>query len=159
MSTSLHDSLMAELQRGGASQETDTATQAEVNTPLDLEYVEKLAADVEALVGNEEEVETAGEPAEESPVDVHAILQNRLSQVKTASAQKPEDAAQARTDLLRKLAQVVPGVKVEPTEEAGDTSEQARAVLSDWLEEASAAEKVASGISNRTVADLVGGIR
>ena len=153
MSTSLHDSLLAELQRGGVSQETDTATQDE-NTPLDLDYVEKLAADVEGLLGEQEGSE-AGEPARESPVDVRAILQNRLEQVKTASTRKPADVEQSRQDLLYKLAQVVPGVSVTPEEE--DTSEQAKAVLADWLTQSGKVEKTASGNLRRSVSALVGG--
>lgn len=155
MNTSLHDSLLAELQRGGVSQETDTATQDE-NTPLDLDYVEKLASDVEGLL-SEQEGSEPGEPAKESPVDVRAILQNRLEQVKTASTHAPADVEQSRQDLLYKLAQVVPGVSVTPEEE--DTSEQAKAVLADWLTQSGEVEKTASGNLGRSVAALVRGAK
>lgn len=151
MNTSLHDNLLAELQRGGVSQEADAATQ-DGSAPLDLEYVEKLASDVEGLL---EEGADVGEPTEESPVDVHAIIQNRLEQVKTASTKEPEDVEQARQDLLNKLAQVVPGVSVESEED--DTSGQAKAVLADWLSQSGEVEKTASGATRRSVADLVGG--
>lgn len=150
---SLHDLLNIEAERSGLSVDDQVSAVQEELPILDLDYVEKLASDIDSLL-------ESTVPVEDSAVrdDVRQLLLDKVAQLKGSTepeSHEPEDD-KLREDVLGKLAQVIPELGVK--EEASTQDPAVKSSLEAWVTAVTEQNKIASSpTSTRRILDLVKG--